>query len=56
MFESHFISMVVFAAIASIMLAFLKYEARRDIVRYAVRTFLSMAGAVVVGSWIMSVL
>jgi hypothetical protein len=55
-FNSHLISMVVFAALVSVMLACLKSDARRDIVRYAVRTFLSMTGAVVLVSWVMRIL
>jgi len=55
-FNSHLISMVVFAALVSVMLACLKSDARRDIVRRAVRTFFSMAGGVVLISWVMRIL
>ena len=48
--------MVFFAAIVSVMLACLKSDARRDIVRHAVRTFFSMTGAVVLISWVMRIL
>ena len=45
--------MLVFAAIVSIMLAFIKHDDFRHISRYALKLFLYMAGGVVVSSWIM---
>lgn len=52
-FKSHILSMLVFAAIVSIMLAFIKHDDFRHISRYALKLFLYMAGGVVVSSWIM---
>lgn len=51
MFRSYLISMVVFAGIVSIMLACLKREQMREIVRYAVKNFLYMTGGAVIASW-----
>lgn len=56
MFESHLLSMLIFAALVSVMLACLKHDAVRDIVRHAVRNFAMMTGAVVVISWIMRII
>jgi hypothetical protein len=47
--------MIVFAALVSAMLACLKYDTRRDIVRYAVRNLLAMVGGVVLFSWVMRI-
>lgn len=52
-FSSHFISMIVFAAIVSIVLGFIRFDHKKDIFRYALKLFIYMSGAVVVGSWIM---
>jgi len=45
--------MVIFAAIVSIMLAFIKHNEYRLITRYALKLFLYMVGGVVLVSWIM---
>jgi len=52
-FKSHLISMVVFALIVSVMLAFVRYDRPGDIRRYAVKLFIYMTGGVVIFSWIM---
>ncbi|MCX6562935.1 MAG: hypothetical protein NTU60_04940 [Candidatus Aminicenantes bacterium] len=51
MFRSHFVSMAVFAGIVSILLACLKQETRRGIIRYAVKNFLFMTGGVILAGW-----
>jgi hypothetical protein len=48
--------MLIFAAIVSILLAFIKHNDARPIARYALKLFLFMAGGVIVASWIMYVL
>jgi len=53
MFKSHIFSMLIFAIIVSIMLAFIKHNDYRHITRYALKIFLIMAGGVVVCSWFM---
>jgi hypothetical protein len=45
--------MVVFAAIVSIILAFIKHSEAKPIARYALKLFLYMVGGVVLVSWIM---
>lgn len=53
-FKSHFISMIVFAFIVSTMLGFIRFDEKKDIFRYALKLFIYMSGAVVVGSRIMN--
>lgn len=52
-FKSHMLSMLVFALIVSIVLAFIKYSDSRRIFRYALKLFLYMAGGVFIFSWLM---
>jgi hypothetical protein len=52
-FKSHILSMLVFAVVVSILLAFIKYNDSRHILRYALKLFLFMAGGVVLFSWFM---
>jgi len=46
--------MVVFALIVSILMAFIKYDKKKDILRYAIKLFISMIGGVIIFSWIMN--
>ncbi|MCX6553662.1 MAG: hypothetical protein NTZ12_01405 [Candidatus Aminicenantes bacterium] len=55
-FHSHILSMLIFAAIVSIMLATIKHNGFRRINGYALKLFLYMAGGVIVSSWIMHLL
>ena len=55
-FKSHILSMLIFAAIVSILLAFIKHNEYRRISLYALKLFLYMAGGVIVSSWIMYLL
>ena len=52
-FRSHILSMMIFAAVVSILLAFIKYNDARRITRFALKLFLYMAGGVIVSSWLM---
>lgn len=52
-FRSHFISMVIYAFIVSVMLGFLKFEAPEKVFRYSLKLFVYMVGGVIVFSWIM---
>jgi len=52
-FSSHFLSMVVYALIVSVMVAFIRYDDRRKIRAYAVKIFLYMVCGVIVFSWVM---
>jgi len=55
-FQSHILSMLIFAAIVSVVLASIKHSDSRRIGRYSLKLFLYMAGGVVVFSWIMHLL
>lgn len=52
-FKSHLLSMLVFALVVSIVLAFIKHSDNRLVLRYALKLFLYMAGGVIVFSWFM---
>jgi hypothetical protein len=52
-FVSHFISMIIFSIIISTLLAFIKYDEKRDIWKYGLKLFIYMVGSVIVSSWIM---
>ena len=54
-FKSHLISMLVFAGIVSVVLAFIRHDDLRAIFRYGLKIFLTMAGGVVAFSWLMHV-
>jgi hypothetical protein len=56
MLENHLLSMTVFAGLVSLMLACLRAETGREIVRAAGRNLLFIAGGVFVASWVMRVL
>jgi hypothetical protein len=53
MFRSLLFSMVVFAAIISILMAALKHDRIKSIMQHALKLFLLMTGAVILGSWAM---
>jgi len=52
-FKSHFISMLVFAIIVSILLAFVKYDKKGEIIKYSLKLFIYMTGGIIIFSWIM---
>lgn len=52
-FKSHFIAMLIFSLIVSTMLAFLKYDEKKQIIRYGVKLLLYMVGGVIAVSWFM---
>jgi hypothetical protein len=54
-FESHMISMLIFAVIVSVMLAFIRHSDLRHVRNYALKLFLYMAGGVIVFSWFMHI-
>lgn len=45
--------MVIFAAIISTMLAFIKFDKKNDIWRYGLKLFIYMTCGVIISSWIM---
>ncbi|MCK4836131.1 MAG: hypothetical protein KAT17_05820 [Candidatus Aminicenantes bacterium] len=52
-FRSHFLSMIVFSIIVSILMAFIKYDDKKVILKYALKLFLYMTGGVIIFSWLM---
>ncbi len=56
MFRSQLLSMLVFAFVVSVLLAVLKLESPRAIVRQSAHNFLSLAGGAVVLSWLVRLL
>ncbi len=52
-FRSHFYAMVIFAVIVSVLLAFIRYDEKKDIIKYGLKLFLYMAGGVIIVSWLM---
>jgi uncharacterized membrane protein len=54
-FKSHIISMLIFAAIVSVMLAFIRHSDLHKVRHYALKLFLYMAGGVIAFSWFMHI-
>ena len=52
-FKSHMISMLIFALIVSVMLAFIRHSDLRQVRNYALKLFLYMVGGVIAFSWFM---
>ena len=55
-FISHFISMVIFSVIISTMLAFIKFDKKKDILKYGLKIFIYMTCGVIIAGWVMFVL
>ncbi len=53
MFKSHLISLFLFSGLVSVIMAFIKFEEKKDIIRYAAKYFTYMVGGVILFSWIM---
>jgi hypothetical protein len=51
--RSHFVSMIVYAALVALVLALLRRNERRARVRYGLFMFLVMAGGAIVFGWLM---
>jgi hypothetical protein len=45
--------MFVFAAIVSTLIAFIRYDEKKEIFKYGLKLFLYMTGGVIVVSWLM---
>jgi len=45
--------MIIFSVIISTMLAFIKYDEKKDILRYGLKLFIYMVGGVIIFSWVM---
>ncbi len=53
MFKSHLISLLLFSGLVSVITAFIKFDEKKAIIRYAVKYFIYMVGGVILFSWIM---
>jgi len=53
MFRSHLISLLLFSGIVSVLMALIKYDEKRAIVRYGLKYFIYMVGGVILFSWVM---
>ncbi|MCP5105814.1 MAG: hypothetical protein GY950_20670 [bacterium] len=52
-FTSHFISMLVCALIVSTVMAFIRYDEKKDILKYGLKLLIYMVGGVIIVSWLM---
>jgi len=52
-FKSHFISMIIFAVIVSTLLAFIRYDEKKDILKYGLKLLIYMTCGVIVVSYLM---
>ncbi len=55
-FRSHFFAMLIFTIIVSVVLAFIRYDEKKQILTYGIKLFLYMTGGVIIVSWIMHLL
>lgn len=55
-FKSHFYAMVIFAVIVSVLLAFIRYDEKKDIIKYGLKLFIYMTGGVIIVSHLMNFL
>ncbi len=46
----------MFSGLVSVLMAFIKFDEKKDIIRYAVKYFTYMVGGVILFSWIMRLL
>jgi hypothetical protein len=48
--------MIIFSLIVSVLMAFIRYDDKKVILRYALKLFLYMTGGVILFSWVMYLL
>lgn len=53
MFQSHFLSMVVYAFFVAVVLSLLRRESRKARLRYGLTSFLVMVGGALLFGWLM---
>ncbi len=53
MFKSHLISLLLFSGLVSVIMAFIKFDEKKVIIRYALKYFVYMVGGVILASWVM---
>lgn len=52
-FKSHLYTLVIFSIIVSILISFIRYDKKKDIIKYALKLFCYMTVGVIIFSWIM---
>ncbi|MCI0470986.1 MAG: hypothetical protein L0Y73_04950 [Candidatus Aminicenantes bacterium] len=52
-FKSHLISMLIYTIIVAVMLAFIRFDSKKEIFRYGLKLFIYMTAGVIIFSWIM---
>lgn len=53
LFKSHFIAMLVYAVIVAAVIAFIRFDDKKQILKYGLKLFIYMVGGVVIVSWLM---
>ena len=52
-FRSHFFTMLIYTVIVSTLIAFTRFDEKKEILKYGLKLFLYMAGGVIIVSWLM---
>ncbi len=52
-FRSHFLTLLIFSIIVSTVIAFIKHDEKKEIMRYGLKLLGLMVGGVILVSWIM---
>ncbi len=53
LFRSHFYTLLIYALIVAPVIALIRYQDKRMIIRYGIKLFIFMVGGVIVASWVM---
>lgn len=52
-FKSHFYTLLVFALLVAPVIALVRYEDRKMVIRYGLKLIIFMVGGVIAASWVM---
>lgn len=52
-FKSHFYAMLIFAVIVATLLAFIRYDEKKDILKYGLKLLIYMVCGVIIVAWLM---
>ena len=55
-FRSHLISMLIYSIIVSTLIAFIRHDEKKKIIKEGLKLFLYMSGGVIVAAWIINFL
>jgi hypothetical protein len=53
LFRSHFYTLLIFAILVAPVIAMVRYEDRKMVIRYGLKLFIFMVGGVIAASWVM---